>query len=88
LAGPAHLTSWFACHVLPYALFFSVIPLLTWPPYEIVRHLYGGRHTNLTEYAATFVVWGTGIWVSGLALAAVNVSHAPERFLRDLRRPT
>ena len=69
-------------------LFFSVIPLLTLPPYEAARHLFGGRHTNLTEFSATFLLWGLGVWATGLALAAAYVRHFPERFLRDFNRPT
>ena len=79
---------WGACQALPYVLFFSVIPILTWPPYEVSRHLFGGRHTNLTEYSATFVFWGVVIWATGLAGAAVYVRRAPERFLADLKRPS
>jgi hypothetical protein len=79
---------WLACQALPYVLFFSLIPMLTVPPYEVAGHLFGGRHTNLTEYSATFVLWGLGVWAAGLALAAVYVQNAPERFLAHLRRPT
>ena len=79
---------WGVCLALPYLLFFSVIPMLTGPPYEIARHLFGGRHTNLTEYSATFVIWGLGVWATGLALAAVYVRRSPERFLADLKRST
>jgi hypothetical protein len=79
---------WLACQALPYLMFFSVIPLLTFPPYEMARHLFGGRHTNLTEYSATFVLWGLVVWTTGLALAAWYVRRAPERFLADLRRPS
>ena len=84
MAGPR----WLACQALPYVLFFSLIPMLTVPPYEVAGHLFGGRHTNLTEYSATFVLWGLGVWAAGLALAAVYVQNAPERFLAHLRRPT
>jgi hypothetical protein len=79
---------WLACQVLPYVLFFSVIPMLTWPPYEVAGHLFGGRRTNLTEYSATFVLWGVGVWVIGLSLAAMHVRRAPARFLADLKRPS
>jgi hypothetical protein len=79
---------WGACQAVPYLLFFTVIPLLTLPPYEVARHLFGGRHTNLTEYSATFVLWGLAVWVTGMALAAAYVRHAPKRFLADLRRPS
>jgi hypothetical protein len=78
---------WLVCQALPYALFFSVIPLLSWPPYEVAGHLFGRRHTNLTEYSATFVLWGLSVWVIGLALAAAYVRRAPQRFLADLSRP-
>jgi hypothetical protein len=77
---------WLACQALPYVLFFSVIPLLAWPPHEVAR-LFGHRHTNVAEYSATFVLWGLGVWAVGLAVAAAYVRRAPERFLADLKRP-
>ncbi|MFZ2013341.1 MAG: hypothetical protein WAV00_05930 [Nocardioides sp.] len=79
---------WLARQAMPYLLFFSVIPLLTLPPYEMARHLFGGRHTNLTEYSATFVLWGLVVWTTGLALAAWYVRRAPDRLQADLRRPS
>jgi len=77
---------WGGCQVLPYALFFTAIPLLTLPPYELASHLFGGRHTNLTEYSATFVIWGLGVWATCLALAAAYVRRFPNRFLDNLKR--
>ena len=79
---------WLGCQALPYVLFFTVVPALTLPPYEVARHLFGGRHTNLAEYSGTFVLWGAAVWVAGLALAAVYVRRAPQRFLAALNRAT
>lgn len=79
---------WLACQALPYVLFFTVIPILTLPPYEVARHLFGGRHSNLAEYSTTFLLWGAGVWAIGLALAAIYVGRRPQRFLADLARPT
>ncbi len=79
---------WLVCQGLPYVLFFTVVPLLTWPAYEAAGDLFGGRRTNLAEYSTTFVLWGAMVWVGGLALAAVYVRRARDRFLSDLRRPS
>jgi hypothetical protein len=79
---------WSACQALPYLLFFVVLPPLAELPRLVAADLFGGRHRNVAEYSATFVVWGLTVWMAGLGLAALYVRRAPERFLADLRRPS
>jgi hypothetical protein len=78
---------WGICLLVPYLIFFAVIPVLEWPPRGVAGHLFGGRHTNLTEYASTFVLWGIVIWMAGLGVATLYVRRAPNRLLADLQRP-
>jgi hypothetical protein len=77
---------WGICQLVPYLLFFTVMPVLVWPPHDVAAHLFGGRHTNLVEYASTFVLWGILVWMTGLGLATLYVRRAPDRILADLQR--
>lgn len=79
---------WATCQALPYLIFLTVIPVLVWPPYDVAKHLFGGRHTNLVEYASTFTFWGVFIWMAGLGLSALYVRRSPERVLAALERPS
>jgi hypothetical protein len=79
---------WATCQALPYLIFLTIIPALVWPPYAVATHLFGGRHTNLVEYASTFTVWGVLIWMAGLGLSALYVRHSPDRVLAALERPS
>lgn len=75
---------WGTCQALPYLILLTVIPALVLPPYEVARHLFGGRHTNLVEYASTFTFWGVLIWTGGVALAALYAHRFPNRVLAQL----
>src|SRR5690242_3928670 len=79
---------WATCQALPYLIFLTIIPALVWLPYAVATHLFGGRHTNLVQYASTFTVWGVLIWIAGLALSALYVRHSPDRVLAALERPS
>jgi hypothetical protein len=79
---------WAACQAVPYLIVLTIIPALVWPPYDVAKHLFGGRHTNLVEYASTFTVWGVFIWIAGLALSALYVRRWPDRVLAALEHPS
>jgi hypothetical protein len=79
---------WATCQALPYLIFLTIVPALVWPPYEVAKHLFGGRHTNLVEYASTFTFWGVFIWMAGLGLSALYVRRAPDRVLAALSQPS
>ena len=78
---------WATCQALPYLILLTIIPALVWPPYDVAKHLFGGRHTNLVEYASTFTFWGVSIWMAGLGLSALYVRRSPGRVLAALERP-
>lgn len=77
---------WATCQALPYLILLTIIPALVWPPYDVAKHLFGGRHANLVEYASTFTIWGVAIWMAGLGLAALHVRRSPDRVLAALAR--
>jgi hypothetical protein len=88
LAGRRTWPRWLACQGAPIGPVRQPDPVLTWPPHEVASDLFGGRHINVAEYSTTLVLWGAGVWTTGLALAAAYVRRAPDRFLADLRRPS
>src|SRR4051794_9368918 len=76
---------WGTCQALPYLLFLTLVPALVWPPYEVAKHLFAGRRTNLVEYASSFTFWGVLIWTSGLGLSALYARRFPDRVLAALQ---